>query len=191
MARNAASEWSRRDVEWSRLMATAQKGDFRAYECLLGQIRPLIRRIVAPRHRNIDRVEDVVQDVLLTVHRVRYTYDPSRPFSHWLAAIAQRRSIDVLRRTGRIERREVSDDIAYASYSDALADRTIEMRQKSKELNKAISALPSSQRMALELLKLREMSLAEASAETGRSVNSLKIAAHRAVKTLRLYMARE
>ena len=35
-----------------------------------------------------DRVDDVVQDVLLTIHRARATYDPSRPFLPWLRAIA-------------------------------------------------------------------------------------------------------
>ncbi|HVJ51764.1 MAG TPA: sigma-70 family RNA polymerase sigma factor [Aliidongia sp.] len=179
------------DREWGRLMAAAQDGDARAYECLLLEIQPLIRRIVAPSHRNADRAEDVVQDVLLALHRVRHTYDPTRPFSHWLAAIARRRSIDALRRKGRIDLSEISDDIAYETYSDPIANRILETRQKSDALRSAIATLPSTQRKALELLKLREMSLAEASAETGKSVSALKVAVHRAVKALRLRMSGE
>jgi RNA polymerase sigma-70 factor (ECF subfamily) len=37
----------------------------------------------------------------------------------------------------------------------------------------------------LELLKLRELSLAEASAVSGQSVSALKVGVHRAIKALR------
>jgi len=183
----ATTEMKWRDLEWSRLMAAAQDGDAKAYESLLGQIQPLIRRIVVPSHRNADRADDVVQDVLLAVHRVRHTYNASLPFSHWLAAIARHRSIDALRRRIRIERSEVSDDTIYASFPDPLASKTLEVRQIGEELNRAIATLPSSQRTALELVKLREVSLAEASVQTGRSIAALKVAVHRAVKALRLH----
>src|SRR5579859_4431481 len=90
------------DLRWSRLMAAAQGGDREAYRRLLGEIVPFIRAIVARQHRMADRAEDVVQDVLLTLHRVRHTYDPGRSFKHWLAMIARRRSIDALRRRLRL-----------------------------------------------------------------------------------------
>jgi len=48
--------------------------------------------------------------------------------------------------------------------------------------------LPPGQRQALELLKLKEMSLKEASAATGLSITALKVATHRALKSLRLVM---
>ena len=45
--------------------------------------------------------EDAVQDTLLTLHTLRHTFDPTRPFGPWLATIAARRAIDRLRRRGR------------------------------------------------------------------------------------------
>ena len=48
-----------------------------------------------------------------------------------------------------------------------------------------MQALPPGQRQAVELLKLQEMSLKEASSVSGLSVAALKVATHRAVKTLR------
>jgi RNA polymerase sigma-70 factor (ECF subfamily) len=38
----------------------------------------------------------------------------------------------------------------------------------------------------LELVKVKEMSLAEASAVSGQSVGALKVSVHRAIKALRL-----
>ena len=49
--------------------------------------------------------------------------------------------------------------------------------------------LPNPQRRAIELLKLQEMSLKEASAVSGMSIASLKVATHRALKGLRRILA--
>jgi RNA polymerase sigma-70 factor (ECF subfamily) len=48
-----------------------------------------------------------------------------------------------------------------------------------------LQRLPPRQREALEALKLKEMTLAEASAASGQSVAALKVNAHRALKALR------
>jgi RNA polymerase sigma-70 factor (ECF subfamily) len=171
---------------WSQLMASAQDGDRAAYGGLLREIVPFIAAIAAREHRSQDRIEDVVQDVLLTVHRVRHTYDPSRPFKPWLAAISQRRSIDLLRRRTRRAALETSDDKAYETFADPQANRAMEVYASTDGLNEAIAGLPQQQKEAVELLKLRELSLQEASRVSGKSVASLKVSAHRAIKSLRL-----
>jgi RNA polymerase sigma-70 factor (ECF subfamily) len=165
-------------------MAAAQAGDRRSYEKLLREVLPYIRAIVRRHHATPDRVEDVVQDVLLTIHRVRNTYDPSRPFSAWLGAIAHRRSIDSLRRKVRTDASETFSPIAYETYADPAANRDIEANEASETLTEAIAALPPGQRQAVELLRLRELSLAEAAAESGQSVGALKVSMHRALRAL-------
>jgi len=171
---------------WSQLMASAQDGDRAAYGGLLREIVPFIAAIAAREHRSQDRVEDVVQDVLLTVHRVRHTYDPSRPFKPWLAAISQRRSIDLLRRRTRRAALETSDDKAYETFADPQANKATEVYVSTDGLNDAVAGLPQRQREAVELVKLRELSLLEASRVSGKSVASLKVNVHRAIKSLRL-----
>ena len=49
-----------------------------------------------------------------------------------------------------------------------------------------MTELPESQRQALTLTKLQGLSLAEASARSGLSVGALKVASHRALRTLRI-----
>ena len=174
-----------KEAEWSRWMAAAQDGDRAAYERLLKDCLPFLRAIAGRYHRTADRREDVVQDILLTLHRVRHTYDPARPFTHWLATIASRRSIDALRRRGRTEKTEVFDERAYETFSDPEANREMSVRDEAPALKEAIATLPEGQREAVELLKLRELSLAEASQLTGKSISALKVNVHRALKTLR------
>lgn len=166
-------------------MAAAQDGDQQAYARLLRDVLPFVRAIVARRHRPADRAEDVVQDVLLTLHRVRHTYDPARPFAHWLATIAERRAIDALRRRGRGPANEVWDAKAYETFVDPGANRSTEARDAAEAVRPALAQLPAGQREAIELVKLREMSLEEASKVSGKSVAALKVNVHRAIKSLR------
>jgi RNA polymerase sigma-70 factor (ECF subfamily) len=168
---------------WGDLMAAAQAGDAAAYRRLLREILPFIRAIARRHHATPDRVEDVVQDVLLTIHRVRNTYDPARPFTHWLGAIAHRRSIDAVRRKIRTDATETFSPIAYETYADPRANKDVEAQ--------AIAALPPGQRQAVELLRLRELSLAEAAAESGQSIGALKVSLHRAIRALRGIIGRE
>jgi RNA polymerase sigma-70 factor (ECF subfamily) len=170
--------------EWGRLMAAAQGGDGAAYARLLREVVPYIRAIVRRHHAAADRVEDVTQDVLLTLHRIRHTYDPARPFTAWLGAISHRRSVDALRRKVRVDASEKFSPIAYETYADPDANKDIAAHEDSAVLTEAIAALPPGQRQAVELLRLREMSLAEASAASGQSVGALKVSLHRAIKTL-------
>ncbi|MDE1175604.1 MAG: sigma-70 family RNA polymerase sigma factor [Edaphobacter sp.] len=181
-AENAAYPEAR-DLDWSILMARAQDGDTEAYRRLLEQITPYLRHLASKRHRDPRDIEDSVQDILLTVHVIRQTYDPSRPFGPWLVAIANRRIFDRLRRRIReIHREEAFEPDQHIhskgpSEINALADR--------KLLEDAIQNLPPTQQTAVRMLKLEEMSLKEASARSGLSTTSLKVATHRAMKGLR------
>ena len=73
-----------------RCMAAAQEGDRVAYEKLLRDCASLIASLTRRRGVPPDRVDDVVQEVLLTVHRARATYDPRRSFEAWLRIIVRR-----------------------------------------------------------------------------------------------------
>ncbi|MEO7635862.1 MAG: RNA polymerase sigma factor, partial [Sphingomicrobium sp.] len=103
----------------------------------------------------------------------------------WLAAIAARRSIDSLRKRGRGAGREVHDPIAYETFAEPDANRS-GGEDYAKQLAKMMGELSPRQKEALELVKLKEMSLVEASAVSGQTVASLKVNIHRAIKRMRL-----
>jgi len=167
-------------------MAQAQGGDNAAYGALLREILPFLRVLARRRCRDPDRCEDIVQEALLTLHRVRHTYEPGRPFSPWLAAICDRRAIDALRRRGRVGAHETADQRAYETFADPAANKTLEAADAAEALAALVADLPPGQREALELVKVREMSLQEASQVSGQSVGALKVSVHRALKALRL-----
>ena len=173
--------------ELRRLMVLAQAGDEAAYVDLLGQIASIARAVIRNRLRTFQAtdVEDVVQDVLMALHMVRATYDPERPFLPWLMTILQSRLVDRLRKMRRISSKEVLVDAPPEVPPVGANDWNVGRYGDAEHLRREIRGLPATQRRAIELLKLRELSLKEASAESGLSVANLKVLVHRAIKTLR------
>lgn len=172
------------DAAWDGWLAAAQGGDARAYDRLLRDCLPLLRAIARRRIADHAEAEDAVQDTLLTIHRMLAAYDPARPARPWIAAIAERRCIDRLRRRGRSTGRENPID-DHAETLAAPAGVTGEDRVANRQLREAVAELPESQRTALRLAKLEDLPLADAAARSGLSVGALKVATHRALKTLR------
>src|SRR6516165_9828912 len=158
--------------EWSKLMARAQDGDREAYRKLLEGVTPYLRSLAFRCFKQPTDLEDVVQDILLTIHMLRHAYDPGRPFGPWLVAIANRRIIDRLRRDTRRRAREVELSLDWETFSPEAANLNHEDAPADEAaLHAAITALPREQREAISLLKLKEMSLKEAAAVSGRSIS--------------------
>jgi RNA polymerase sigma factor (sigma-70 family) len=174
----------RRRAAW---MDRAQRGDRAAYEQLLREAIALVRRVARQASVADDRVDDIVQETFLTVHRVLHTYDPSRSFDAWLCAIARRRIVDGWRRDGRTHSREVHDPVHFESFADDGADpaREHDRHCHARALDEAIDSLPPAQREAVEHLAWGEQPAADAARLTGRSANSMKVNLHRALKSLR------
>jgi RNA polymerase sigma-70 factor (ECF subfamily) len=186
----ARGQSSTRDPGWSILMARAQQGDREAYRRLLEEIAPFVRALAARRHRDPRDVEDTVQDVLLTVHAIRHTYDPARPFTPGLVAIAHRRAIDRLRQQSRSRLREAALQAEHETFRQLPANIE-EADIAASALRAAVEGLPPGQRQAVTLLKLREMSLKQAAEASGSSIAALKVALHRAMKNLRKILGRK
>ena len=131
-------------------------------------------------------MEDVTQDVLMTVHAARATYDPARPFGPWLSALVRYRLADAARRYARQGAHEVAVADPDVTFGERAANTVADdVSGDVSLLAKAIQELSPGQRQAIELLKLQEMSLKEAAAATGLSQGALKLATHRAMAALR------
>ena len=166
---------------WPHLMVLVQSGDQKAYTYLLRSLVPVIRSLVRRWIADEVLVEDVIQDVLLTLHRVRHTYDPAAPFLPWLMAISHARAVDALRRRGRYSQREVPEENmdTQAITSDGEADYAY------ADLSSLLDQLPERQRQVIENVHLREMSLAETALNSNLTVSAVKSLLHRAITNLR------
>jgi RNA polymerase sigma factor (sigma-70 family) len=168
----------KRGDDFAALMLAAQAGDQEAYRALLEGLQPLVRAYVKRRLRDEEAAADVCQDILLTMHRVRHTFEPGRAFEPWFYAIARSRFIDHLRKRRRQGDLEVSSDESpelLAEEEPTGWNRFLEMLEQ----------LPASQREAFSLLKIDGLSVEEAASRAGVSPAALKVRAHRAYGALR------
>jgi len=170
-------------------MIAAQAGDSATYEKLLRELLPYVRSQVAGRVYEPAEREDIVQNVLISLHRARHTYRSEHPFVPWLRAVVRNASIDWMRARGRRSRVEWGGDV------DELPEPSVEAPQPgeealSPELEGALASLPASQREAVELLHVEGLSVAEAAQRVGVSPGALKVRAHRGYRALRARLSR-
>jgi RNA polymerase sigma-70 factor (ECF subfamily) len=179
-----------RESRWRALMASAQDGDHAAYGALLSDLFPVLRRFVMRRWPNAHDTEDVVQEILVSIHTVRQTYDRRRPFTPWLMTIAARRVADAARSRYARGANETTVDILPETFDGDGAKSEQETRDDREALRRAMAILPAGQRQAIELIKIQGLSLDEASQVTGKSIGSLKVGIHRAIKAMRQALER-
>ena len=168
-------------------MRSAQAGDKGAYTVLLCALVPLVKGTVRQRFGFLQPqdIDDLVQDVLLSLHATRATYDPARPFLPWLMAIARNRMADGARRYARRAANEMPSEQPVETFPAEDTNMSANGYGDVEALTQAMTKLPHSQRQAIELMKLREMSLKEAAATTGTSIGALKVSVHRGISALR------
>lgn len=156
----------------------------RAYENMLSELLPVVRRMVRAKLFDPSYVEDVVQNALLSIHRARATYRPERPFGPWMRAVVRNAQIDWFRESKRRAEREVVTDLI-EEYAGAAAAPDPGADEFSPALIDAMATLPEKQREAVVLVHVEGLSVAEAAVRAGVSVGALKVRAHRGYRALR------
>ena len=167
--------------EWGALMVAAQAGDGGAYHRLLTEIDTWLRHYYLRRLPS-GMVEDATQDTLLAVHEKRHTYDPSRPFGPWLAAIARYKWIDRLRALKSGPTVPLDEDIPVADHEAAVVSAS--------SLERLMRELKPGQAEAIRLVKLQGYSIEEAAARTGQSISLVKVNIHRGLGRLAALVGR-
>lgn len=163
------------DISLARLMTYAQRGDREAYATLLAECQKWLKRYFS-RRVSPCQLDDLVQDTLLSMHRKLASYDSSRPFLPWLAAIARYRWVDHLRKIYKADETGLEDDLAVAQPEPAISSRI--------SLDRLFACLPQGQAVAIELVKIEGLTIAEASRVSGQSESLVKVNIHRGLRRL-------
>lgn len=158
-------------------MVQSQAGDKTAYGELLDELYAILKPMIQ-RRVSAHLTEDIIQEVLITVHKVRHTYDPSRSFLTWLNALVSYRIADQLRFDYRHMRR-----IHAATHAMRLDLQTGTGAVES--VREALIHLHGRQRDVVTLHKVEGYSLSEIAERLSLSVSAVKMIAHRAYEKLR------
>jgi RNA polymerase sigma-70 factor, ECF subfamily len=164
----------------SDLMLAGIAGNQSAYAQFLTQIMPILRGVVAKKITSAD-VEDVLQEVLISIHKARHTYDGKRPIMPWLIAIARFRMLDHLRKHYAQMRHKTSN---FDDLENILSDVTKEF-WVSESIDDLLQEVTEKNKQILTMMHVEGYTAKEVGAKIGMNESAVKVAAHRAIKKIR------
>lgn len=165
---------------WATLLSAANAGDARAYTAFLRAITPVLRGVVRAKAGGLGDAawEDVLQEVLLAVHLKRHSWQTGAPVRPWLYAIARYKVIDAFRVRGtRIE--VPIDDFGEILAADCGPDPT-----EAADMAKMIGLLDDRSGRIVRMIGIDGASTAEVGQALDMSEGAVRVALHRAFKTL-------
>lgn len=174
------------DIDFSTLMRQSLAGDKRAYASLLEATTRMLRPFLSKRLNRSNEVDDVIQEILISIHKARHTYDGQRPYKPWAFAIAKFRLQDHLRKHYADQLRH-SDELTDADIF-SLPDVTNEGISY-ESIKKEIDQLPVKQAQILTLMHHEGYTSKEVADKIGMKESAVKVAAHRAYKLLKKRLA--
>jgi RNA polymerase sigma-70 factor, ECF subfamily len=164
------------------LMQQSLNGDQRAYAELLRDTARLLRPYLAKRLSFTNEVDDLLQEILISIHKARHTYDGQRPYMPWVYAIAKFRLQDYLRA-------HYSDQLHHAielsEVEESLAEHVTETALSYESISGEVQKLPEKQATILKLMHQDGYTAKEVAEKLGMNESAVKVAAHRAYKVLR------
>jgi RNA polymerase sigma-70 factor (ECF subfamily) len=159
-------------------------GDFRAFEDVYHGLAPLVVHCIRRWQRDVNRIDDLLQETFSRVHQARHRYRRGAPVAPWVLTIARRLCIDV----GRRDKRHREDL--------AKTDRTMEPSIDGRDdpdnieallaaLRTAVNELPDNLRQVVQMHKLDGYPLAIVARELGIKEGTARVRAHRGYAKLK------
>ena len=164
------------------LMQRSLNGDSPAYAKLLKETARLLRPFLSRRLNASSEVDDVLQEILISIHKARHTYDGRRPYKPWAFAIAKFRLQDHLRAHYADH---LIDALDISEFEELLPDDVTENAFNYESISKEVEKLPAKQASILRLMHQEGYTSREIAEKIGMTESAVKVAAHRAYKALR------
>src|SRR5438105_10935332 len=175
------------DVRLMRLVATSDTG---AFEQLIERHQALVAGTVARMLGSNSDVEDIAQQVFIRVWKSAGRYVARAKFTTWLLKITRNLVFNEMRRAKRhphlpVQIEPEGDEIPLKDEATAAPDAALLHTELQAAIEKAITLLPETQRMALVLRRYEELSYEEIAEVLDLSVPAVKSLLFRARTELR------
>ncbi|AXR68865.1 sigma-70 family RNA polymerase sigma factor [Leptospira mayottensis] len=172
--------------ECSTLIRKAGEGDQSSYEKFLQLVTGVLRSYLIPRISNQEDREDLIQEILIGLHKARDSYREDRHPAPWVFAIARYKTIDYLRKKKVGDRTFSMDNLEIFASPEPIQEEPENAREI---LKKWLNVLDERQKQILTHLKLEGMSVREVSEQTGLSESNIKVITHRAIQKIRKHFS--
>jgi RNA polymerase sigma-70 factor (ECF subfamily) len=172
-----------KEKELKELMLAALNGDQIAYKKFLEQtcqvLRGFLSNIFSSNQRSKEKVDDLVQETLIAIHRKRDLYSKDMAILPWIHAIARYRMIDQMRADARRPKGVEWDYKVEALTATELQDHS------SDQGDALLEGLTEKQKLIVRLAKVDEVPLAEIALSQKMSLSAVKVCIHRAIHVMR------
>jgi RNA polymerase sigma-70 factor (ECF subfamily) len=170
------------EVDVEAMVRDARAGDAHALGRLYDTYRDRVARFATGRLGDVEKAEDVTSETFEAVCRNLGSYRAGTDFEAWLFTIAHRRVADHFRR--RLRRREVELDEAVQPAVGGPEEAVLAAERRA-EVAGAFRRLRADQQEVLALRVLGGLSAAQAGEVLGKSEGAVRVAQHRALRSLR------
>ena len=158
-------------------------GQIDAFDALHAAFAGRLRGYLLSQCRDASLADDLLQDTFLQMHRSRRTYQPGRPVTPWLYAIA--RHVYLMKRRSAGRRTRFEERLVADARSDDVVHDALDTLAESEAVRRALRGVPADQRQALLMHHVEGWSFLEIAARLGIRVNAAKTRAFRGMKKMR------
>jgi RNA polymerase sigma-70 factor (ECF subfamily) len=175
------------EAELCAHMTAYLDGEIEAFDALYAAFAGRLRGYLLSQCRDATLADDLLQDTFMQIHRSRRTYQPGRPVTPWIYAIA--RHVYLMKRRSAGRRARFEESLAAAARTDAAASGdALDAIVEGDQVRRALGGVPADQREALLLHHVEGWSFIEIAARLGIRVNAAKTRAFRGMKKMREHL---
>ena len=156
-------------------------GDKQAYMHIINTYKNPLYATILRMTKNPQTAQDLLQEAFIKVYEQLGKYDQKGTFKSWLYRVAINHCLDQFRKK-RIQLEQVKDTHLV---SDTTPEVVFLKKEKSRELEQLVNALPEDERLILLLRYANELSYGEISETLCISLANVRNKLHRAKKKLR------
>lgn len=159
-------------------------GENKAFECLFDRYNDLVLGYSYQFTKRKEAAEEICQEIWMRVLKALEHYERQGKFKSWLLQMTRNKSIDYLRLKSNQRYEEVNDEIS-EDFNQTTFDNELENQENRQKLKAAIENLSESQRIAINLWMVEELSFEQIAQELDVNINTAKSLVHRARNTIK------
>lgn len=161
------------------------RGDFRAFELLVGQYQKLVFFVVNRLVHHLQDKEDICQEVFIKVHLALPKFQFQSKLSTWIARIAYLTTVDHLKKSKTELLVDYPESIDNYHFTDDSPELELMKKDTAAYVNKLIEKMPLQYRTVLTLYHLNEFTCPEIEQITGIPEGTVKSHLFRARRILK------
>jgi len=169
------------ETVFKKLIIKAQRGDKATYSELLQGLNSFLKNYLRKRILAQNDIDEVIQEILVAVHKSLHTYDAEKSFMGWFLAIVEYKIIDYIR---ALKKHSSHLDLDSISHFFAVSNSDSDLKM---DIEKAMNSLNLKEKNVITLMKVDGLSISEVAEQLNLTEANVKVIAHRAYINIKAY----